>query len=162
MNICEVGFGVRFEFTAVISWKYKGNIGRIIKSNSHAKTHAGTSSSLLYQTWFHIIRTTRLSAIDNRYNQSKTKKQHSVRRKHTNVRNETFRNNNTVLIRTKNRTTILRVTLTVNKVHPHTPKRRHDDVHMTASNFKEQKNIPKRQCFKFSYTGWTQTLLEFK
>jgi hypothetical protein len=86
---------------------------KVYYGSDNAITHAGTSSSLLYKTWFHIIRTTRLSTIDNRYNHSK--KQHRVLRKHTNVRNEGFRNNKTAPIRTKNRTTMPLVTLTFNK-----------------------------------------------
>lgn len=38
---------------------------------THVITHAGTSSSLIHNTWFHIVRTTRLSTIDSRYNHSK-------------------------------------------------------------------------------------------
>jgi hypothetical protein len=98
----------RFEFTAVISWKYTDNIGQISKSNT-----------LLYQTWFDIIRTIRLSTIDKRHNQSK--KYQRVRRKHTNVQNEKFPNNKTAPIRTKNRTTTPRVTLTINKTPPPPP-----------------------------------------
>jgi hypothetical protein len=46
----------------------------VITNNALAITHAGTSSSLLYKTWFLIIRTSRLSAVDNRFNHSKKKK----------------------------------------------------------------------------------------
>ena len=51
-------------------------------------------------------------AHENRHNQSKT--QHRVQRKHTNVRNEKFRNNKRATILMKNRMTIPRVTLTIN------------------------------------------------
>jgi hypothetical protein len=87
-----------------------------------------------------------MSAVNNRYNHSTKKNSIQFDGNIHNVGNEAFRSNKTAPIRTKNRKTILRVTLTINKAPPprHTSKRRYNHVNLRATNFKEQKNIPKR------------------
>jgi hypothetical protein len=82
-----------------------------------------------------------MSTIDNRYNQYKngTEFDENIKTYET----KTFATIKPLhSMRTKNRTTIPCVTLTINKRPPY-PKRQHTDVHMTAPNFMEQKNILK-------------------